>query len=220
VIIKYATALYSSASVSLIKQHLRNCIEDILNDQAKYITDIRYITDEEIEKLKNEIVANTVIIPSRTVPALFSRQVTLYGEQVCLVCGDQTLTYNSLDALANRFAHFLQQQYGVHPGDRISMQLERSEWLIITMLAIIKQGCVYIPVDPFYPAERIAYILSDSGSRLNITNEIVDTFRMRQAEFSAASPTVHQNADDSLYMIYNTQQRRKHLRRMAPRIWT
>ncbi|PWV46106.1 non-ribosomal peptide synthetase [Chitinophaga sp. S165] len=204
VIIKYATALYSPATVSLIKQHIRNCTEDILQDPTKAITDIRYITDEEILQLKNEIAVNTATVPSRTVPELFSEQVARRGEQICLVYGDRMLSYNNLDALSNRFAHFLQQQYGLHPGDRVSMQLERSEWLIITMLAILKQGCVYIPVDPFYPAERITHILSDSGSRLNITKEIIAAFQMRQEEYPATPPDVQLSDDDSLYMIYTS----------------
>ncbi len=204
VLIKYATALYSPATVSLIKQHIRNCTEEILQDPAKCIADIRYITEEEIQTLKNEITVNTTPVTARTVPDLFNEQVARRGAQVCLVYGDRTLSYNDLDALSNRFAHFLQQQYGLLPGHRVSMQLERSEWLIVTMLAILKQGCVYIPVDPFYPAERIAYILSDSGSRLTITSEIIAAFQMRQEEYPATSPAVKLSEDDSLYMIYTS----------------
>jgi amino acid adenylation domain-containing protein/non-ribosomal peptide synthase protein (TIGR01720 family) len=202
--IKYSSTLYAASAISLIRQHIRNCITDILQDPTKPITALDYLDTKEIEKIKREIIANTTDVATCTIPELFSRQVVTRGEQVCLIFENTQLTYLEIDKLANSFAHFLQQNYGLRQGDHVSMQLERSEWLVITMLAILKQGCVYVPIDPLYPLDRIAYILSDSKSRLNITEEVIAMFKLQQWQYTTTAPVVQIHEDDNLYIIYTS----------------
>ncbi|MDD4922138.1 MAG: amino acid adenylation domain-containing protein, partial [Bacteroidales bacterium] len=85
------------------------------------------------------------------------------------------LTYETLNATANRLSHFLISQ-GLNPGDLVCTMLARTEWSVISMLAILKAGGVYVPVDPNYPQSRIDYILRDSGGKMLITSENQDKY--------------------------------------------
>lgn len=79
----------------------------------------------------------------------------------------ETLTYRQLEARANRFAHAL-RSLGVQTGDRVGVCVERSTDLVVTLLAVLKAGAAYVPMDPGYPAERLAYTADDAGLRLVI----------------------------------------------------
>ncbi|WP_428960346.1 amino acid adenylation domain-containing protein [Xanthomonas oryzae] len=99
-----------------------------------------------------------------TVHGLFERQVAATPEAVALECDGQRLHYSELNARANQLAHRL-LQLGVGPDERVAICVQRSAQLIIGLLAILKAGAAYVPLDPTYPAERLAYLLHDSAPR-------------------------------------------------------
>ena len=86
-------------------------------------------------------------------------------EAPALSVGDERLTYGELDRRANRLARHLQAS-GVRPGDRVALLLERSAEMVVAILAVLKAGAAYVPLDPAYPAERLAFTLEDSGASL------------------------------------------------------
>ena len=90
---------------------------------------------------------------------IFEAQVDARPSDLALVCGAETLTYWELEERANRLARQL-RSFGVGPGDFIALYLNRSEKPIVAILAVLKAGAAYIPLDPVYPAERIEHILS------------------------------------------------------------
>ncbi|UNE64527.1 non-ribosomal peptide synthetase [Xanthomonas oryzae] len=99
-----------------------------------------------------------------SVHGLFERQVAATPEAVALECDGQRLHYSELNARANQLAHRL-LQLGVGPDERVAICVQRSAQLIIGLLAILKAGAAYVPLDPTYPAERLAYLLHDSAPR-------------------------------------------------------
>ncbi|AEQ96691.1 non-ribosomal peptide synthetase [Xanthomonas oryzae] len=99
-----------------------------------------------------------------TVHGLFERQVAATPEAVALECDGQRLHYSELNARANQLAHRL-LQLGIGPDERVAICVQRSAQLIIGLLAILKAGAAYVPLDPTYPAERLAYLLHDSAPR-------------------------------------------------------
>ncbi|QBG95888.1 amino acid adenylation domain-containing protein [Xanthomonas oryzae] len=99
-----------------------------------------------------------------TVHGLFERQAAATPEAVALECDGQRLHYSELNARANQLAHRL-LQLGVGPDERVAICVQRSAQLIIGLLAILKAGAAYVPLDPTYPAERLAYLLHDSAPR-------------------------------------------------------
>ena len=98
----------------------------------------------------------------------FEEQARLFAESPALMFGDDAWSYRSLNHRANQIARFLLSA-GIAQGARIALCLERSPELIAVLIAILKTGGVYVPLDPSYPAERLAFMLADSGASLLIT---------------------------------------------------
>nr|UXB94752.1 non ribosomal peptide synthetase [Pseudomonas syringae] len=97
----------------------------------------------------------------QTIHGMFEAQVERTPEALAVVHGEQRLTYRELNKQSNRLAHALRKQ-GVQPDSRVGICVERGVDMVVGLLAILKAGGGYVPLDPAYPAERIAYMLQDS----------------------------------------------------------
>ncbi|KAF7770033.1 hypothetical protein PCIT_a2979 [Pseudoalteromonas citrea] len=119
--------------------------------------------DEHIALRQN---VNTAINCNKkdTLLELWQRTVAQYSKEVALCFQAEQLTYEALDKRVDQLAGYLAQHVGLRMGDRVAISFERSSDMIVAMLASIKLGVVYVPVDPAYPAERIRYILQDCGA--------------------------------------------------------
>ncbi|MEH2136552.1 Pls/PosA family non-ribosomal peptide synthetase [Nostoc sp.] len=99
---------------------------------------------------------------------LFEAQADIFPDKIALICAGQYLTYQELEQQSNQLALFLRSQ-GIVQGSRVGMLLERSLKVPLCVLAILKAGATYIPLDPEYPTERIHYILEDAGVQALVT---------------------------------------------------
>ncbi|MFD3666006.1 amino acid adenylation domain-containing protein [Streptomyces sp. NPDC058659] len=106
--------------------------------------------------------------PELSWPAAFERQVRRRPDAVALVCEDRELTYAELNASANRLARLLAAR-GVGTEDVVGVALPRSPELVVALLAVMKAGAAYLPLDADHPRDRIAYMLSDAGARTVLT---------------------------------------------------
>ncbi|QDL70310.1 hypothetical protein DNK48_13865 [Streptomyces malaysiensis subsp. malaysiensis] len=107
-------------------------------------------------------------VQTATLPELFEAQAGVSAESVAVVCGEESLSYGELNARANRLARLLVAR-GVGVEDRVGLVLPRSVDLVVGVLAVLKAGAVYVPVDPGYPADRVAYVWEDAGPSLVVT---------------------------------------------------
>ncbi|WP_275562122.1 non-ribosomal peptide synthetase [Streptomyces sp. 5-6(2022)] len=110
--------------------------------------------------------------PGASVPELFEAAVAADPAAVALIAGGTELTYGDLDARANRLARLL-TGLGVGPEVRVAVALPRGADLVATLLAVLKAGGAYIPLDPEYPAERVAYIVADAAPAVVVTDSSV-----------------------------------------------
>ncbi|MCG8416660.1 MAG: amino acid adenylation domain-containing protein [Proteobacteria bacterium] len=101
----------------------------------------------------------------QTIDQQFEMRVAEHPFGIALIAGDRRFTYQELDRKANRLAHFLSDQYRVRPGDRVALLADRSELGTIALLAILKAGAVYLPIDANLPNQRLALVLRDAGVR-------------------------------------------------------
>ena len=104
-----------------------------------------------------------------SVPELFAAQVARTPEAVAVSFEGRSMTYRELEEAANRLAHLLVGQ-GVGPGQCVALLLERSAEAIVAMLAVLKTGAAYLPIDPGLPAARIGFMLDDAAPIVAITS--------------------------------------------------
>ncbi|MGV9393375.1 amino acid adenylation domain-containing protein, partial [Streptomyces olivaceus] len=130
---------------------------------------IELLTAEEHHELAVLGTGPVAPAPATSLPELFRGHVRATPGLVALVCGDTSLTYAELDARANRLAHALIRR-GAGPERLVAVALPRSAELVVALLAVLKTGAAYVPVDPEYPAARIAYLLDDARPALLVTD--------------------------------------------------
>ncbi len=153
-----------------------------------------------------------------TIHECFARLARSQPERLAVMDGTRSLTYGALQERSDAIAHRLLRE-GIQPGDRVAVMLDRTAEWAATFLAVLKAGGVYTPIDPAYPAERIAYMLSDSqASALIVSGETAATLEFRGrivnvAESSRAPSTPISNhsfempsrsADDLAYLLYTS----------------
>jgi amino acid adenylation domain-containing protein/non-ribosomal peptide synthase protein (TIGR01720 family) len=105
-----------------------------------------------------------------TVVDLWEQAASDYSANIALCFGDEQLRFDELDNTANRLAHYLVETQGVGCGDIVAIAYARSSQMIVAMLAVMKAGAAYVPVDPEYPPQRIHYIVSDCGAKVLLSN--------------------------------------------------
>ncbi|MGN9757637.1 amino acid adenylation domain-containing protein [Streptomyces sp. SD31] len=125
-------------------------------------------SDTERARLLAEFGVSPREVPELSWPAAFERQVRRSPDAIALVCEDRELTYAELNAAANRLARLLAAR-GVSAEDVVAVALPRSPELVVALLAVMKAGAAYLPLDADHPQDRIAYMLSDAGTRTVIT---------------------------------------------------
>lgn len=103
-----------------------------------------------------------------TIDKLFEQQVMLSPNTIALVYKNKKFTYNVLNTLSNQLARYLIFEYQIKPGDLVALYLERNEYLLIVIIAVLKAGAAYVPIDSSYPSNRIKYILQDTNANLII----------------------------------------------------
>jgi polyketide synthase PksN len=148
---------------------------------------------------------------------LFARQARLRPGQVALIFGDEEVTYSELAARSGRLASYLSRR-GAGPGTRVGVYLERSADLLVALLAVLRTGAAYVPLDPVYPATRIAYMLADADVALLVIQAslepgladataatvVLDRCRDEILAESPDAPDPGVSADDLAYVIYTS----------------
>jgi len=154
----------------------------------------------------------------RCLDQLFAEQVAKTPDRTAVVFEDQVLTYTELDAAAGRLAPALAAR-GAGPGRLVALALPRSAEMVVAILAVLRTGAGYVPVDTGYPAERIAYILDDSRPVLAVTTDETAAALPSDeggvprlslddippsAEEAEPAPTATRSPDDPAYIIYTS----------------
>ncbi|WNG47516.1 amino acid adenylation domain-containing protein [Archangium minus] len=167
----YDSARFTQEAIDQLLAHWRGALEAVLARPNQPLGELTLLTEEERRKVLVEWNDSRVDFP-RDVLAhqLFEAQVARTPEAPAVSTGDSTLTYRELDARANQLAWHL-RSLGVGPETRVGLCVERSHDLVIGMLAVLKAGGAWVPLDPSYPSERLAFMLADSEVPVLLTQE-------------------------------------------------
>ncbi|HEV2733432.1 MAG TPA: amino acid adenylation domain-containing protein, partial [Longimicrobiaceae bacterium] len=149
---------------------LERLLASIAEDPGRRLSEVSLLSGPERVQVLESWNATAVDYPPACLHELVSAQAARTPEAAAVVFEDRSLTYAELDGAANRLAHHL-RSLGVGPEVRVALCAERSRELVVGILGILAAGGVYVPVDPAYPAERIAYLLEDSGCAAVLVQE-------------------------------------------------
>jgi amino acid adenylation domain-containing protein len=168
--LQYSTDLFERGTAARMAEHLERLLEQAAADPDRRVSRLNLVSRAERERLVGWNRTTARFPADRCIHQLFEEQARQTPQAVALAFGDETLTYAQLDARANRLAHHLRGM-GVGPEVRVGVCLERSLELLVCILGVMKAGGAYVPMDPAHPAERIAYLLDDSGVGVLLTQE-------------------------------------------------
>ena len=179
----YDRFIFNDESIDQLLRHLMVLLEAIAENPACKLSELSMLTAEECHQLLVTFNDTKRDYPSDcSVHQLFEQQVQRTPNSAAVICEDNQLTYVELNAKANRLAHYLRGQ-GVGPEVTVAILLERSPELVVSLLAVLKAGGVYVPLDPAYPLERLRFMLEDSDAAVLLTQEsLLDALPAHRAQ--------------------------------------
>ncbi|MFJ2746370.1 condensation domain-containing protein, partial [Streptomyces sp. NPDC087440] len=166
---EFATDLFDRVTVEGIAERFGRLLSDAVADPDRPVGELEILSPQEHESLLSGWQGERVEVPWVSLPVAFEEQVARTPEATAVLFEDVDLTYAELNARANRLARVLIGR-GVGPEGMVALVLPRSLELLVAMLAVLKAGAAYVPVDPAYPAERIAYLLGDAAPAVVVTD--------------------------------------------------
>ncbi len=209
---EYCTKLFNKDFITRLSKHYLNILQMVINENDIKIADIDMLSKEEKEQIVNDFNNTKVDYPKdKTVIQLFEQQAEQNPDGIAVIFEEQKLTYKELNEKANQMAHCLIEN-GVKNNDIISVCMNKNIPFIISILGILKCGCAYLPINPTYPINRIEYIVTDSNSKIFITDtnyEIkgakiltYNTINLNKYENSTIPSKINNN--DLAYVIYTS----------------
>ncbi|MEU7540087.1 amino acid adenylation domain-containing protein, partial [Streptomyces narbonensis] len=161
--------LFDAETTERLVARWARAIEQLAADPQLRLSALDVLDETEREQLLDEWNGTAVEMPAGSLPELFEAQVARTPEAVAVVSGGAEVSYADLDARANRLARHLVSQ-GVGPESFVGVCLERGIDTVVALLAVLKSGGAYLPIDPAYPADRIAYMLADAKPTVVLTS--------------------------------------------------
>jgi amino acid adenylation domain-containing protein len=166
----YASSLFCNETIKHLINLYKNIITIISENKDKKIKEISFLDDKEKDFLVNELnnTYKDINPDNKTVIDLFQKSVENNPDSIALVFKGEKYTYNKLNVMVNKLANYIIDKK--LESIFVPLVLDRSSYMIISILAIIKTGCAYVPIDPNYPVNRIEHILNDIASDILVVD--------------------------------------------------
>ncbi|WP_239481893.1 amino acid adenylation domain-containing protein, partial [Streptomyces sp. CS014] len=202
--VEFSTDLFDRETAASLLQRLTHLLTAFTTDPEQSLAQVELLVPAERHQLLEEWNGRPVENPPMNVVALFEEQAAATPDAVALTHASQSLTYTELNARANQLARHL-AGLGVGPEQFVAVDIPRGLDLVTTLLAIVKTGAAYVPIDPDYPAERIAHILGDADTALHLTSlDGLELDRYTNGNLTDADRTTPLTPRHPAYMIYTS----------------
>ncbi len=215
---EYDTELFDEGTIERMTWHFQVLLGSIVDGPERRVSELQMCDDAERHRLLcewNDTQAN--YSRDSTIHGLFEAQVEQTPDSLAVVFDEEKLTYRELNDRANRLAHFLQSR-GVCRGTIVGICMERSADMVVALLATLKAGGAYLPLDPTYPVERLAVILDESKSPLILTHKSLVDFLPAEEQTivcldadsgviekeSIENPSSEVSAEDLAYVMFTS----------------
>ncbi len=166
---RFDPAVLSQIEVQRFASALSETLAAFASNHALPLNALDGLAPDERTQLTGWSQGAVMPVPDETLPALFARQVALQPEALAIITDGTALSYAELDAASTAIAAQLQSS-GAQSGDVIGVCLPRSPLSVVALLGLLKAGCVYLPLDPAYPQDRLEAMIADAGAGLVIAS--------------------------------------------------
>ena len=220
--LEYNSDLFDQATAEQLCQHFENILEAIVCDPQQRVMQIPLLSPQERERLLSDLnPAQTPFPKEICIHQLISAQVAKTPSRPAVAFGSLRLDYEQLNQQANQLAHYLLEK-GVKPGIPVAVCVSRSNELSVALLAVLKTGGCYVPLDPAWPQKRLDYMLENSVLKSSVSlvvseeslgetwtvGNVTPVFIDRDAEAirgcSTSDPEVQVSSSDLAYIIYTS----------------
>ena len=215
--VEFRTDVFDAASIATLIERLQRVLVALTTDPTARLSSADLLDADEharLDEIGNRAVLSLPAPAQASIPALWAAQVARTPEAAAVTFEGRTLSYRELEETANRLAHLLAGQ-GAGPGQCVALLLERSAQAIVAILAVLKTGAAYLPIDLAVPAARIEFMLADAAPIAAITTASLQA-RLDGCELTVIDiddPTVDAQPstalpapapDDIAYIIYTS----------------
>ncbi|ORA60690.1 non-ribosomal peptide synthetase [Mycobacteroides franklinii] len=215
--VEFDTDVFELADIETVVEKFRQVLTAMTADPATRLSSIDLLDAREhdrLDKWGNRAVLTRPEPALTSIPELFAAQVARAPEAIAITCGERSWSYGELDATANRLANHLVTR-GARPGERVALLLPRTGEAIAAILAVLKTGAAYLPIDPAHPDSRVEFVLGDAAPVVAVTTadlmprlgasgvpvlDIDDPAVSQQSDAALLGPAV----DDIAYIIYTS----------------
>lgn len=201
----FNTDVYEKNMMEQFIGHYKRLLNLFLEDDQTKIAEIEFLSADQRNQLLVNFNQTEKNYPTKeTLVSLFEKQVEKTPEKVAICVGAKDLTYRELNESANQLANYLNDKFEITPKNLIGIKQERNEHLIISILATLKLGAAYVPIDPSYPSERINFILEDSACKLCLDEAEMDLFEQKKLDFDSKNLNKSIDENQCAYVIYTS----------------
>ncbi|HKS08829.1 MAG TPA: amino acid adenylation domain-containing protein [Pyrinomonadaceae bacterium] len=199
--LEYNTDLFDATTIDRLSQQFEQLLDSIVTEPHTAVSRLPILNQKEQQLLATWNNTQREYPRGESMHGLFEAQVGRTPGAVAIVAGSERLTYQELNQRANRLAHHL-IALGVSSEDRVGILLDRSSDMLISVLAVLKTGGCYVPLDPAYPRDRVEFMMADAGSKVLVTTQFLADPRI--ANQPSSNPCISV-ADNQLgYLIYTS----------------
>jgi N-(5-amino-5-carboxypentanoyl)-L-cysteinyl-D-valine synthase len=185
----YAGELFDHAAIETISDTVQTLFTQVAENFSQPVRNLEYISAAVQARYAEWNKTDVPFPQDQTLDGVFNAVAAQWPEVVAVVYERTRLTYRELNRRANQLAHYLRATVDLRPNDLVALVVDKSEWMFISILAVWKAGAAYVPIDPGYPDDRVAFMLEDTRSKLVIVDE-AQSERLRRLSGEAARPVL------------------------------
>ncbi|ETZ56957.1 amino acid adenylation domain protein [Mycobacterium avium MAV_120709_2344] len=215
--VEFRTDVFDADTIETLIRRLQRVLEAMTADPTQSVSSVDLLDAGEhahLDRIGNRAALTGPVAQFDSIPTVFAEQATRTPDAVALVYEDRSWTYRELEEAANRVAHRL-AGFGVGAGERVALLFSRSAEAIVAILAVLKAGAAYLPIDPALPDERIGFMLADAAPmvaistaelapRLHGHHVVVLDVHDPAVDTQPSTPLPPPGADDIAYLIYTS----------------